>query len=84
MYTSRMDETHYARIEELRGELDRTEARAEQLRGQLKSAILDAFPETHGQPVQRGVLAEVSRRSKYSRETVAQIRDGKIETTQGD
>jgi hypothetical protein len=75
-----MDETHYARIEQLRNDLDETEARAEQIRRQLQAAIYDAFPETHGHAPKRGILAEVSRRSKYSRETVAQIRDGKIET----
>jgi hypothetical protein len=72
-----MDEARYIRIERLRDELDQVNQQAAKIRDQLHAAIRDAFPETHGQPPQRGVLAEVSRRSAYSREHVAQLRDEK-------
>jgi predicted transcriptional regulator len=71
-----MDDAHYTRIERLREELAEINERADKARDQLHEAIRDAFPETHGKPTQRGVLAEVARRSRYSREHVAQIRDG--------
>lgn len=72
-----MDEAHYARIDELRQQLTGDLERAEKTRTQLHLAIRDAFPETHGGEPKRGVLAEVARRSGYSREHVAQLRDGK-------
>lgn len=65
-----MDEVRYERIEKLRNQLDETHT-------QLYAAIRDAFPETHGQPARRGVLTEVARRVRWSREYVAQIRDGR-------
>lgn len=65
-----MDEAHYKRVEDLRRRFDET-------RAELYDAIRDAFPEAHGQPAQRGVLAEVARRARWSREYIAQIRDGK-------
>ena len=72
-----MDDEHYATIEQLRGQLDLAEQTADDLRDKLHAAIRDAFPETAGGEPKRGVLAEVARRSKFSREYVAQIRDGK-------
>jgi len=77
MYPPGMDEEHYARVDKLRDKLRSAEAQVDEIRTEFHSAIRDAFPETHGQPTKRGVLAEVSRRSGYSREHVAQIRDGK-------
>lgn len=68
-----MDEPQYARIEELRTQLDEAQAQADDIRDQLHEAIRKAFA---GKPP-RGVLAEVSRRSRWSREYIAQIRDGK-------
>lgn len=73
----RMDKAHYIRIERIRSELSELLEQADKLRGELHEAIRDAFPETHGQPPKRGVLAEVARRSGYSREHVAQLRDGR-------
>lgn len=72
-----MDEEHYTEVEKHRKRLKEAEAQVEEIRGEFHAAIRDAFPETHGRPPQRGVLAEVSRRSGYSREHVAQIRDGR-------
>jgi hypothetical protein len=72
-----MDEAHYLRIEQLRDELDQLTEQTHKTRAQLHTAVRDAFPETHGDPPKRGVLAEVARRSGYSREHVAQLRDGK-------
>lgn len=72
-----MDEEHYAQIEHLRRRLDGMEEAAAGIRAQLHDAIRDAFPETAGGEPKRGVLAEVARRSGFSREYVAQIRDGK-------
>lgn len=77
VYACVMDEAHYIRIERLRDELDQLNEQADKIRNQLHTAIRDAFPETHGDAPKRGVLAEVARRSGYSREHVAQLRDGK-------
>jgi AraC-like DNA-binding protein len=73
-----MDETHYARIDELRQQLADDLAQADKTRQRLHEAIADAFPEVHGEPAKRGVLAEVSRRSGYSREHVAQLRTARL------
>lgn len=72
-----MDEAHYDHIERLRGQLEDGLKQVEQTREELHAAIRDAFPETHGRPPRRGILAEVTRRSGYSREHIAQLRDGK-------
>lgn len=63
-------EQRYERIETLRDQLD-------EVREALYSEIRNAFPENRGEPEKRGVLAEVSRRARWSREYVAQIRSGK-------
>ena len=65
-----MDEAHYQRIETLRNQLDETHT-------QLITAIRDAFPEHHGQKARRGVLTEVAKRARWSREYIAQVRDRK-------
>jgi predicted GIY-YIG superfamily endonuclease len=70
-------EARYVKVELARDELDEVLAAREKIRAEFHEAIRDAFPETHGQPTKRGVLAEVARRSGYSREHVAQLRDGK-------
>lgn len=67
----------YERIQELRDELDAMDAARAQLLATLHDEIRNAFPENRGGGEKRGVLAEVTRRSRYSREHVAQIRDGK-------
>jgi hypothetical protein len=71
-----MDKQHYTRVARLRSELDEIDGLATKVRAKLHEAIRDAFPEAHGQPTQRGVLAELARRSGYTREYVAAIRDG--------
>ncbi|MFC9941233.1 hypothetical protein [Nocardiopsis alba] len=63
-------EQRYERIEKLRDQLD-------EIRNELYEEIRAAFPENRGGKVTRGVLAEVTRRSRWSREYVAQIREGK-------
>ncbi|WP_174545581.1 hypothetical protein [Nocardiopsis dassonvillei] len=63
-------EQRYERIGKLRDQLDR-------VREDLYAEIRDAFPENRGGTATRGVLAEVSRRARWSREYVAQIRDDK-------
>lgn len=68
---TRTQQQRYERIEEL-------VAQTKALRAELLREIHDAFPERRGEQPQRGVLAEVSRRSGWSREQVAQIRDGKV------
>lgn len=72
-YDRPMNEAEAARIEELRTQLDEAQGHADDIRDQLHEAIRKAFA---GKPP-RGVLAEVARRSRWSREYIAQIRDGK-------
>lgn len=72
-----MDEQRYQRIGDLTAKLKREEEQVEATRAELREAIRDAFPENHGQPFQRGVLAKVAELSPYTRETVSNIRDGK-------
>lgn len=64
------DETRLNRIAELRDELDRVHAA-------LFAEIREAFPETRGEPKVRGRMAQVAAASRYSREYVARIRDGR-------
>jgi hypothetical protein len=73
-----VDEEHYAEIERLRTQLDKATERADRLRDELHQAVRAAFPEVAGKPQKRGVLTEVARRSGWTREYVAQIRDGKV------
>lgn len=63
-------EQRYERIEKLRDQFD-------EIRSDLYEEIRDAFPENRGDKAKRGVLSEVARRARWSREYVAQIRDGK-------
>ncbi|MEA5366084.1 hypothetical protein VA596_41610 [Amycolatopsis sp., V23-08] len=72
-----MDEEHYQEIDRQRARMENLNGQLEEAREQLHEAIRAAFPETAGGAPQRGVLAEVTRRSGLSREYVAQIRDGK-------
>lgn len=76
-YPQPVDEDHYADIEHARAQLDEAAGQLEQARERLHAAILAAFPESAGERPKRGVLAEVARRAKFSREYVAQIRNGK-------
>lgn len=67
----------YERIEKLRDQLDALDNTRAELLTALYEEIHSAFPQNRGGGDPRGVLAEVTRRSRYSREHVAQIRDGK-------
>ncbi|MGJ6968765.1 hypothetical protein ACSDR0_43360 [Streptosporangium sp. G11] len=64
------DDERLERIHTLRKELDAK-------RTELFAEIHDAFHENRGQPQVRGWLAKVAKASNYTREYVAQIRDGK-------
>jgi hypothetical protein len=70
------DAERLARITVLRKQLDDT-------RRALFAAIVDAFPENRGEDPIRGRLAEVSKRANWTREHVANIRDGRV-TADGD
>lgn len=70
-------EQRYERIAQLRERLDEIDKARAEGQDALHQEIQAAFPERRGEPEKRGVLAEISRRSRYSREHVAQIRDGK-------
>ncbi|MGW4411748.1 hypothetical protein ACWEJ6_47540 [Nonomuraea sp. NPDC004702] len=65
------DEERLTRIRTLRAELDAK-------RAQLFAEIHDAFHENRGEPQVRGWLAKVAKASNYTREYVAQIRDGRV------
>jgi hypothetical protein len=67
-------EQRYERVETLRNQFD-------EIREALYKEIREAFPEKRGEDRQRGVLAEVARRARWSREYIAQIRDGKNKDT---
>ncbi len=60
------------RIRALRAQLD-------EVRAELFAEIRDAFPENRGEPQVRGTLARVAAASGWTREYVAQIRDGKVQ-----
>ena len=65
------DDERLERIRSLRAKLDAT-------RADLFREIRESFPENRGEPAVRGWLAKVSKASDYTREYVAQIRDGKV------
>ncbi|XVQ84872.1 hypothetical protein ACQP2K_39650 [Microbispora siamensis] len=65
------DEDDLNEIEKLRNQLD-------DVRDRLYAKIRAVFPENRGEPPIRGRLAEVARRARWSREHIANIRDGKI------
>lgn len=65
------DTERLERVSALRKQLD-------DVRRDLFAAIVDAFPENRGEDPIRGRLAEVSKRAGWTREHVANIRDGKI------
>lgn len=73
-----MDQAHYDKVRAARRRLDIMQAKLDETRKELHAAIFDSFPETHGQPAVRGVLAELARASGYTREHVMDIRDGVI------
>lgn len=68
--TEPTQEQRYERIEKLRDQFD-------EIRAELYEEIRDAFPENRSGKPKRGVLSEVARRARWSREYVAQIREGK-------
>lgn len=70
------DEERLKRIQQLRGELDAK-------RAELFAEIHDAFHENRGEPQVRGWLSKVAKASDYTREYVAQIRDGKAGKADG-
>lgn len=61
------DEERLARIAELRDQLDA-------IRAELFAEIRAAFPK----PAPRGRLTEVAKASRWTREHIANIRDGKV------
>lgn len=70
-------EQRYERIARLRDQLDEIDRTRSEVLAALHREVHAAFPENRGGSEKRGVLAEVSRRSRYSREHVAKIRDSK-------
>lgn len=64
------DDERLERIRQLRAELDAK-------RAELFAEIHDAFHENRGLPQVRGWLAKVAKASNFTREYVAQIRDGR-------
>lgn len=70
-------EQWYERIAALRAKLDEIDRQRAAVMQNLHEVIHQAFPENRGEGQKRGVLANVSRCSGYTREHVAQIRDGK-------
>lgn len=71
-------EQRYDRIAELRAVFDDLDRRREKAQHALFREIRDAFPETRGEPKAPGALTTVTARSRYTREYVARVRDGKI------
>ncbi|MEU7787684.1 hypothetical protein [Amycolatopsis sp. NPDC049159] len=79
-----MDEEHYTRIEEIRERLNAAEREAGGIREELYGAIRAAIPELNGGEPKRGVVSEIARRSGFTREYVAMIRDGKYGAKESD
>lgn len=73
----RTQDDRYRSVENLARELAELQEKVAEKQESLYGEIRQAFPENRGQEKQRGVLAEVARRSGWTREYVAQIRDGK-------
>lgn len=71
-------EDRYKAIERLSSELRDLQSAVSKKQEALYAEIFNAFPENRGQGQKRGVLAELARRSGWTREYVAQIRDGKM------
>ncbi|EDY43961.1 MULTISPECIES: hypothetical protein [unclassified Streptomyces] len=71
-------EEHYAEIKKAQKRVAELERKTEEARAALRRAIHATFPENHNRRIQRGVLTKVIELSKYSRQTVMDIRDGKI------
>ena len=83
-YSPVVDEEHYTRIEDIRRRLDDAEREAGTIREELYGAIRAAIPELNGGEPKRGVVSEIARRSGFTREYVAMIRDGKYGTKEAD
>jgi hypothetical protein len=79
-YSRAVDNEHYTRIEDIRRRLDDAEREASGIRDELYHAIRAAIPELNGGEPKRGVVSEIARRSGFTREYVAMIRDGKYGT----
>lgn len=79
-YSQAVDDEHYTRIEQIRRRLDDAEREASGIRDELYQAIRAAIPELNGGEAKRGVVSEIARRSGFTREYVAMIRDGKYGT----
>ncbi|WP_344015539.1 hypothetical protein [Streptomyces thermospinosisporus] len=71
-------EDRYEAVERLSRELRELQRAVSEKQEALYKEIFNAFPENRGEDRKRGVLAELSRRSGWTREYVAQIRDGKM------
>lgn len=73
----RTQDDRYRSVENLARELAELQDAVAKKQEALYGEIHQAFPENRGEDKQRGVLAELARRSGWTREYVAQIRDGK-------
>jgi hypothetical protein len=71
-------EDRYKAVERLSSELRDLQNAVAKKQEALYAEIFSAFPENRGGGQKRGVLAELARRSGWTREYVAQIRDGKM------
>jgi hypothetical protein len=81
--TEPTQEDRLARIErltddELLDEIEATKKRLDADRAYILALIPRAFPQTRGEPEVRGRLAAVVKRTGWTREHVANIRDGKV------
>lgn len=76
--TERTQDDRYRSVENLARELAELQDTVAKKQEALYREIHQAFPENRGEEKQRGVLAELARRSTWTREYVAQIRDGKM------
>lgn len=70
------DEERLAEISELRDRLDEVDVERDRLRAALFGQIRALLPKDT--TVRRGMLAKVTHASRYTREYVAQIRDGRV------
>ncbi|MFF4385591.1 hypothetical protein ACFY0G_02175 [Streptomyces sp. NPDC001552] len=72
----RTQEDRYARVQELTAKLAKLQQDVADVQRELYAEVRDAFPENRGGKQKRGVLTEVAKRSPWTREYVAKIRDG--------
>lgn len=73
----RTQDDRYRAVETLARELADLQDEVAKKQEAIYREIHQAFPENRDEEKQRGVLAELARRSGWTREYVAQIRDGK-------